>query len=320
MNLDVICVGAAGFDIFVSGKDLKPSQIARDASITLRSDAIYKVDHVVYEVGGSGMNSAITFARQGIRTGCIARTGKDHLANQIKILAKYEQIEHELLINNPEHHSDMNFHVITERNHEINLNYNNSFHSLGVRDLHFPGLKTRLLYLAELPHNFKLYKFFAAWARANHAQLAVNVMDLRDYRQKQVNFVLATADVVLLPISFAREIFKETNDPIEIIRQVNAFGAKSIVLYDVNQEAYAFFDNTVYSCGVYRKLNPLDLTGCNDVFCASYMSAYFQQKSVPEALTLASANACSVSEVFGTRSGILKKPALRTIKTTTEVL
>ncbi len=320
MNLDVISVGAAGFDIFVSGKDLKPSQISRDASITLHTDANYNIDHAVYEVGGSGMNSAITFARQGLRTGCIARTGKDHLANQIKILAKYEQIEHELLINNPEHHSDLNFHIITDRNKDIKLNYNNSFHSLRAKDLHFPGLKTRLLYLAELPYDFKLYKFFATWARANHAQMAVNIMDFRDYRQKQINFVLATADVVLMPINFAREIFVETNDPIEIIRQINAFGAKSIVLYDVTQEAYAFYDDTVYGCGVYRKLNPLDITGCNDVFCAGFMSAYFQQKSIPEALTLASANACSVSEVFGTRSGILKKPALRTIKTTTEVL
>jgi sugar/nucleoside kinase (ribokinase family) len=320
MNLDVISVGAAGFDIFVSGKDFKLSHITRDTSIALHTDVTYKIEHAIYEVGGSGMNAAITFARQGIRTGCIARTGKDHLANQIKILAKYEQIEHELLINKPEHHTDLNFHIITDRNKDIKLRYDNSFCSLRPKDLYFPGLKTRLLYLAELPYDFKLYKFFATWARANHIQLAVNIMDFHNYRRKQINFVLTTANVVLMPINFAQEIFVETSDPAEILRQIYAFGAKSIVLYDVTQEAYAFYDDTVYHCGVYRKLNPLDITGCNDVFCAGFMSAYFQQKSIPEALTLASANACSVAEVFGTRSGILKKPALRTIKTTTEVL
>ena len=320
MNLDMVSVGSAGFDIFASGKDLKPSQITRDASITLQADSTYKIENAVYEVGGSGINSAITFARQGIKVGCIARTGKDHLANQIKIIAKYEQIEHELLVNNPEHHTDMNFHIVTERGHEIGLNYRSSSHSLGGKDLKFPGLKTRLLYLAELPYNFKLYKFFATWAHANGAQLAVNIMDLSDYRQKQLDFVMTTADIVMLPITLVPQVFDKISHPIEIIRQLNAFGAKSILLYDVTKEAYAFEDSTVYSCGVYRKLNPLDLTGCNDVFCAGYLSALFQQRSIPEALTLASANACSVSEVFGTRSGILKKPALRTIKTTTEVL
>jgi sugar/nucleoside kinase (ribokinase family) len=62
------------------------------------------------------------------------------------------------------------------------------------------------------------------------------------------------------------------------------------------------------------------MTGSEDVFSAAYMAAIFQNKSIPEALTLASANACSVMEIFGTRTGILKKPALRTMKVETNIL
>ena len=89
MNLDIITVGSVGFDIFISGKSIKPSLMSKDDSITLQSGAQYQVDHSVYEAGGPGLNSAICFARQGIKTGCIARTGKDHLANQIKIILKH---------------------------------------------------------------------------------------------------------------------------------------------------------------------------------------------------------------------------------------
>lgn len=320
MNLDVICVGAASFDIFVSGKDIRPSQLTRDESLLLSAGSGYKIDHAVYEVGGAGINSAITFSRQGIKTGCIARTGKDHLGNQMKIVAKHEQIEPDLLVNNPEHHSDMTFHIITDRNREIPLSYCNSFNSMRSRDLHFPRLKSRLLYLAELPVDFNLYKFFAKWSRNNGVQLVANIKNFHDYRQKQMNFVLSTVNKIMMPVEYALRLFSETSDRIEIIRQLKAFGASSVVLYDVSKEAYAYEDETVYSCGVYKKLNPLDLTGCDDVFCAGYLSAFFQQKSVPDALTTASAMACSVSEVFGTRAGILKKPALRTISTQTEVL
>jgi hypothetical protein len=35
---------------------------------------------------------------------------------------------------------------------------------------------------------------------------------------------------------------------------------------------------------------------------------------------MASANACSVMEIFGTRIAILKKPALRTLRVETETL
>lgn len=320
MDFDVVCVGSAGFDIFVSGRDFRAGQVSHDSAISLDADNSYKIDHAVYEVGGSGLNAAITFARQDIKVGCIAKTGRDHLGNQIKTIAKYEQIEPSLIISNPEHHSDMDFHIVTGRSHEILLSHRNSFTSMRNKDIHFPGLQTKLLYLAELPVDFKLYKFFATWARANDVQLVVNLKSFYDYSQKQINFVFSTAKRIMTSIALANSFFQETSHPIEVIRQLNAFGASSIVLYDINHEAYAYEDKTVYRCGAYKKVIPLDMTGCDDVFCAGYLSALSQQKDIPKALTVASAMASSVSEVFGIRAGILKKPVLRTMNIQTEVL
>ncbi len=320
MNLDVVCAGSAGFDIFISGRELKPSQFIRDNELVMRNDSIYNVDHTVYEVGGSGINSAITFARQGIKTGCIAKTGKDNLANQIKITAKHEEVEHELLINSPEHHTDMNIHIVTERSHAISLVYKNSIKSLRVKEIKFPDLSTRLLYLSELPSDFKIFKFFENWARRGGAQLVLNIQDAKQYKRHHFNFVLASVDRIMMPISFAIKLFDGVTDPQEILRQLNALGAKSILLYDINNEAYAYEDSTVYSCGRYKNINPLDSTGAEDAFAASYMASVFQQKTIPECLTIASANACSVMGAFGARAGILKKPALRTIKVKIGVL
>lgn len=320
MNLDVICVGVARFDIFVNSKDVRSSQMARSEVLELSVGSNYKIDHAVYEVGGSGINSAIVFARQGIKAGCIARTGQDHLSNQLKVIAKHENLEPGLFINNPEHHSDMSIHLVTERNHELTLTYENSFNAMRSKNLRLPGVKAGLLYMAELPVNFRLYEHLVAWAKINCIDLAINLKNFHNYHQKQMNYVLSTASKILMPIAYAYEVFNETRDPLEIIRQLNAFGATSVVLYDVAREAYAYEDNTVYSCGVYKKLNPLDMTGCDDVFCAGYLAADMRQMSVPDALTMASAMSCSVSEVFGARAGILKKPALRTINIQTEVL
>ncbi len=317
MNLDIISVGTVGFDIFFSGKSLKPSGVAVGDAIVLNNGSTYPVEHAVYEAGGAGLNSAITFARQGIRTGCIARTGKDHIANQIKIIARHEGLEHELLINNPEHHTDMTVHIITDRANEINLRYSNSINSIRRADIIFPGLSTRLLYLAEMPVDFKLLKFLVSWAKVNGIEIAANICDFKGYQQRQINYVLASLDRVMMPIASASKIFNDVSDHLEIIRQLNALGPKSILLYDVGKEAYAFEDKTLYSCETYKAVNPLDMTGAEDVFAAGYTSAIFQKRSVAEALTIASANACSVMEVYGTRAGILRKPALVTMKVTT---
>lgn len=314
MNLDILVIGKAGFDIFVTGKELKPGLVDRDGTITLFNNHVYNADHSVYEVGGSGMNAAITFSRQGIKAGCIARTGKDYLANQIKLVQKNEALEPELTINKPEHHTDLNIHIVTERASEILINYENSNNSLSSKDFSYPDLTTRVVYLSELPSDFRLYKYLIKWARMHGAQVFLNIDDTKGYRTSQINFVLGTAENILMSMKVGAAIFNDVLDPKEIIRQLLAFGAKTVLLYDVTQEAYACVDKSLFTCGTYKKLNPLDLTGANDVFAAGFTSMLIQKRSVVEALTFASANACSVMEVMGTRAGILKKPALRAMK------
>lgn len=314
MNLDILVVGKAGFDVFVTGKELKPGIVDREGLVALQNNHTYSADHSVYEVGGAGLNSAITFARQGIKAGCISRTGKDYLANQIKIVQKYEGLEPELSINNPEHHTDMNIHIVTDRASEIIINYENSNNSLKSKDFKYPDLSTRVVYLAELPTDFKLFKYLVNWSMVHGAQLYLNITDTKNYRNRQINYVLGAVQNIMMPIRVAAQIFNDVLDPREITRQLVAFGAKTVLLYDVTQEAYAFIDDTLYKCGTYKNTNPLDMTGSEDAFCAGFTSVVVQKRTALEALTFASANACSVMEVFGTRSGILKKPALRSMK------
>lgn len=311
MNLDVITFGKACFEIFVSGKDIRPGFLDSTESVILKDKNSVHAEHSVYEVGGSGLVSAITLARQGIKTGCITRLGKDLLSNEIGLVEKREGITTELNINTPEHHTDMNIHMVTERAHDIKIKYENSFLSIQPKSVQLGPINTRYLFFAELPEDFRLFKHLVNWARTNDIEVFLNIKKSRGYKQRQINFVLSSIDHIMLPMSFAAKLFNEVYDPKELIRQLLAFGAKSVLLYDVTQEAYACIDKTVYSCGAYKNINPLDMTGANDAFAAGYVAAIIQKRSVVDALTLASANACSVMEVYGSRAGILKKPALR---------
>lgn len=311
MNLDVITFGKACFEIFVSGKDIRPGFLDSDDSVVLRDKNSVYAEHSVYEVGGSGLVSAITLARQGIKTGCIMRLGKDLLSNEIGLVEKKEGITTEFNINTPEHHTDLNIHMVTERAHDIKIKYENSFLSIQPSHIQFGTASTRYLFFAELPDDFRLFKHLVNWARTNDIGVFLNIKKSRSYKQRQINYVLSSVNHVMLPMSFAAQLFNDVLDPREITRQLLAFGAKSVLLYDVTEEAYACIDGTVYSCGSYKNVNPLDMTGANDAFAAGYVAAMVQNRSVVDALTLASANACSVMEVFGSRSGILKKPALR---------
>ena len=314
MNLDVVTVGKSCFEIFVSGRDIRPGIVDRDANLVLSDKNTYQAEHSVYEVGGSALVSAMTFARQGIKTGCITRTGRDLLSNEIKQVQKKEGISTEYNIGIPEHHTDMNFHIITERSSDIKIKYDNSYRAMTPKDFKFPNLSMRFLYFAGLPQDYRAFKYLASWAKTHGAETFLNVTSAHGYKNRQINYVLSSVENIMMPLSFATKLFNEVHDPRELIRQLLAFGAKTVLLYDVKEEAYACIDKTIYSCGTYKSINPLDLTGANDAFASAYVSALIQNRSAVEALTLASANACSVMEVFGSRAGILKKPALRSMQ------
>jgi len=320
MDLDILCIGSAGFDIFISGKELKPDKFSVENNIELKNDSFYKIDHSIYEAGGSALNSSILYARQGIAVGCLARTGKDHLANQIKIIAKHEGVNTEAMVSTPEHHTDLNIHIVTERASEINLGYNNSSIALRAKDAKVSKLKAQLIYFADLPEDFKIFRYYCNWAKVNKAQIYTNIKNFKAYKKRQINFVLANSNKVLTSLKLASAYFGEENSPVEIIRKMNGIGVQSLVLYDITSNSYAFEDDTIFMSSTYKKLNPLDITGSDDVFAAGYVSEIFQQKSVPQALTMASANACSVMEIFGARIAILKKPALRTLRVETQTL
>lgn len=320
MELDVVCFGSAGFDIYINGKDLRPSKVSTDNYIHLENDSVYPVEHAIYEAGGSGFSAATVFARQDINTGLIARTGKDHLANQIKIIAKHEGIDSGLMITKAEHHTDMSIRIVTDRTHEIDLAYTNSSKSLKAKDLKFPGLKTKMVYLSELPEDFKIFKFLSNWAEVNNIPIYVNITNVKNYRKKQLDFVIKNSTKVMLSFSVAINIFDKSETDKELINNLIKLGAKSFLLYDVINEAYAYEDKTLFKSGVYKKTNPLDMTGSEDVFAAAYAAANFSNKDVAQSLTMASAMACSVMNIFGIRTAILKNPTLRTMKIESEVL
>lgn len=320
MNLDVVCFGSAGFDIYINGKDLKPKLAARDNLLELKSDTTYPIDHCVYEAGGSGLNAAIVFSRQGIKTGLVARTGKDHLGNQVKIIAKHEGIEPEMLISNAEHHTDMNIRIVTGRNHEIDMAYQNSSNSLRAKDIKYPGLRTKMIYLAELPADFKIYRLLANWSELNDVDFVVNLSDLKNYRKKQINYVVSSSSKLLLTTKIAQELFGGSDEPNSIIQSLIDMNAKSILLYDAMNESCFYQDGKLYKDGPYKKANPLDITGTNDVFAAGFVAANFLGKDIAQSMTMASAMANSVMSVLGVRTAILTKPSLRTMKIKNEEL
>ena len=316
MNYDVVCFGRAGFDIFVGSRKLKNKKTSNKNHISLDFDSSYPIDQSVYALGGCGFNSAMTFARQGLKTAFISRTGRDHFANQLKQVAKHEQIDTNLLISKSEHRTDMNIHLLTGVSKEILLSYTKSFDSLVGRDINFPGLRTKLLYIAELPKDKRLLNFLLDWCKINKVVMFVNITSLQGHKLGNILNAMSVAGNVLLTKESAEAMFASDKQIsiTDMFEKIKSLGISRAVVYDVTSESHVLEDSNIYSFGSYKKVKPVDMTGVNDAFASGFVASYFINSNFEESMAMASANACSVLGVLGTRSGILKKPVLKKMK------
>src|SRR5215216_6299852 len=75
----VICIGGATKDVFLSGKQLAGRRDVRTKATVEQFPLGDKVviDEVHYATGGDASNAAVTFARQGIKTGFVGKIGRD---------------------------------------------------------------------------------------------------------------------------------------------------------------------------------------------------------------------------------------------------
>ncbi len=78
--LDVITIGSATRDVFLKSEGFEirkhsdsPTGVEQCFPLGSKID----VGQVVFTTGGGGTNAAVTFSRQGLKTGCVGVVGND---------------------------------------------------------------------------------------------------------------------------------------------------------------------------------------------------------------------------------------------------
>jgi len=78
--MDVITIGTATRDCFLQSPDFKVIRSSRFVTGQAECFALgskIEVPFIIFTTGGGAANAAVTFARQGLKAGCLAKIGKD---------------------------------------------------------------------------------------------------------------------------------------------------------------------------------------------------------------------------------------------------
>ena len=268
---------------------------------------------VIYTAGGGGANSAVSFARLGLRTGILAALGDDLVSNEIIAKLKKDKVNLDRLQRIRQTRTGLSF-VITgsHKNEHIIFSHRAANEKLNLNSKHFSSLKTDWFYLTSLsgPYWRKNLELIFNQASKNKIKVAWNPGGTQlKSGYKNLKKYLALTSVLILNREEAMELVfnsgckvKNTKKLLQILSQI---GPKVVSISDGIKGAHVYSDGRYY----FRKalsVVGVNTTGAGDAFGSSLVGGLIlYQNDLKKALDLAIIRSNYVVREIGAQEGLL---------------
>ena len=280
---DVITIGSATRDVFLSGKVLEKNTSISDSQITLSLGAKLEMEKIVLTSGGGATNAAVTFARQGMKVACLGVVGDDLDGQEIVAELEREGVVTDLIQKHQDDHTGYSTILVHPKGERVILSYKGEGQHFNATNIPLKKLEATWFYISSVGGNSKLLSELFEHAKANNIKIALN-------REEG-------AGLVSLPGATAAEVLDKLaplSDGIIIVTD----GVNGATLHHTDGSRY--FAPVPDSPVVER-------TGAGDAFASGFVAEHQHAGDVVKALQFGTANASSVVTQFGAKAGILKK-------------
>jgi len=308
---DVIVIGTATRDGFFEGINFiktKDSRFRVGEGICLPFGSKIEVPKVTFTTGGAGTNTAVTFARQGLKTAVICRVGSDVSGEEIIRALKKEKINAGFVQKDKVVPTAYSVIFLTESGERTILSHKGAGEDLSEKEIPWKKLKTKWFYIASLGGNEKLLRNLFSFAQKNKVKIAGNPGGRELTILKGRPELLSNYDVFIInqeeaayltdvSYQWEKEVFKKLDRWVKGI-VVMTRGPKGLIVSD---------GETIWQAGIFKEEKIVDRTGAGDAFGSGFVSGLAQKKDIEYAIYLGSANATAEVEVIGAKTGIMTK-------------
>lgn len=303
---DVISLGTATLDVFLKSTGLDIETQNGEKDICVSYGAKIEVNEIFFESGGGGTNSAVTFARQGLKVASIVQVGDDFAGEKIIADLKKEGIETSFINIQEKSYTDYSTILWAKDGGRTILVYRGKTR---LESIHVPwgDLETKWFYLSSLEGNLEIVKEIISHFPS--VKIAWNPGS-RELNQK--NELIS-----LLPEITQFNVNKEEMEELinngkstetkELLKMVQKLPCQYIVITDDKRGAYIWDrkKSVWLHTGIYKNAPRLETTGAGDSFGSGLVTGFIKGKGLDDSLYLASANATGVIGQVGAKKGIL---------------
>lgn len=313
-DIKIITFGAAVQDVFLMGKALQAKRDVRSHNYIEQFPlgAKVEIDEVHFDTGGGATNAAVTFARQGFKVAFAGKVGRDPAGAEVLRVLHREGVSTEHVVYDGKLSTSFSTLLVAPNGERTILNYRGASHDLQTKEFPLGQMKADWIYVSSLAGNLNLLTAILKHAHKEGVKVALNPGARELAAASKLRKLLPYLEVLIANRDEMAVLFG-ASEPKEIMAK--AFGVcPFIVMTDGAEGVYATDSLRVYQAGQYQKVRVVDRTGSGDAFGSGFVAALAKSGRIEDAITLGSANATSVVQSVGAKSGILKTDRIRAMK------
>lgn len=303
----IVSLGSALQDIYlIDHDDLAPTQIGGDAIFgEILVGSKVDIDKLSYEVGGGGVNSAITFSRHGHEAVLISNIAKDSAGNAITKILDRENVDTSYLNFISTKATGTSIILLDSVHGERTiLTYRGAsekFNNFSEDDLDL--IQPDWLYVTTLRGDMDTLLRFFEKAKELGVKIMFNPGGKELENTKKLIGLLSDVDVLLVNKSEAAKIVPGVVLT-ELLYHLNNY-VETVIITDGAMGGIASNGKESYRFGIYEDTKVKDATGAGDAFGSGFLAHFAAGRSFKNSLIFASANSTAVVSKIGANRGAL---------------
>lgn len=305
----IVSLGSALQDIYlVDHDDLTPTTIGGEAIFgNVLVGTKVDIDQLSYEVGGGGVNSAISFVRHGHEAVLISNIAHDPAGEAIIGVLDHEGIDSSYVNFVSRKATGTSVILLDSKGGERTIlthrGASEKFDNFQAEDLEL--IQPDYLYVTSLRGDMDTLLRFFEKAHEIGTKIMFNPGGKEIAQTKKLIGLLQDVDILIVNKSEAAKIVPGVLLT-ELLYHLNNYVPMVIITDGAmggiagNRET-----NEIYRFGIYEDVKMKDATGAGDAFGSGFLAAFADKKSFRRSLVFASANSTSVVQKIGANRGIL---------------
>jgi len=303
LQYDVISFGSAIVDFFISADTEQFKSVDDQGLVCLPLGEKVEIDTSFISTGGGGTNTAVSFARQGLTAGIVARLGSDPLGQVIINDLTAESVDRSLLSIKPEQTDFSIIVFLPDGKRTILVCRGDS--RLTNEDIAWEKLDSGWFYVSSLEGNLDLVEEIIKFGNDKNIKIAWNPGKKELVQKDRIISLAKQVEVFNVNRAESEALFGFNLDQDDFWEKAKRLSLANLVVTDGRNGAYLLTEGEKIFLPSPDQ-DPVDETGAGDAFGSGFVCGLIKGLSKRAAFELAMANGASVVKFLGAKKGLLK--------------